>query len=639
MPIKPERTAGRKLPMPLAPLMQLPNWLIWKREWQHDRWTKLPRQAKHPEHYASTGDPHTWSTYEEAAAAAQRAQLRGMWGGTGFVLLNTDVTGIDIDKCIGDEGNISAEALAIIRRCDSYTEISPSTRGVRIFGLSKSSEPYTMLQSMPGGGRLEVYRNTKRFLTITGNQISDGDALAVLDDVLAELKAEHQREKGETSKSNGGGGLKLGGAADSSTSGVFHQQVCRLAERGWSVEAIEADMRAHPKKYEETKAAKYEREGRLRREIERSMSKARPASTGRDSKQAEPIAYVDLTLPLQPREWVIHDRVPANNVTLMSGEGGAGKTILAMQMAACVLGHRRWLGLTPVQGKVTYLSCEDDEDELRRRFEDVARHYSMSREELVRLGLHTICRVSQDATLAVPDRDGWMQPTALFDELRREAMRVRPKLIVLDTAADVFAGNEISRRQVTQFLTLLRKLAADAGGAGVVLISHPSLTGVSTGSGLSGSTGWHNRVRARIYLTIVKDEDGEEESDSREVEFKKNNYGPKGKTLSLHWQEGVWVADEPPDETDMRIEHRRAEQLFRTLLKRFSEAGRNVSDRVSRSYAPALFSREPEAVKAKMSKRGLEDAMSRLFAKGIIKVVPDGPPSKLRTRIIETAIT
>jgi RecA-family ATPase len=332
--------------------------------------------------------------------------------------------------------------------------------------------------------------------------------------------------------------------------------------------------------------------------------------------------------------------VPANNVTLMSGEGGAGKTILAMQMAVCVLTHRRWLGLTPMQGKVIYLSCEDDEDELRRRFEDVARHYGTSREELVQQGLHTICRVSKDATLAVPDRDGQMQPTALFDELRREAMKVQPKLIVLDTAADVFAGNEISRRQVTQFLTMLRKLAADAGGAAVVLISHPSLTGVSTGSGLSGSTGWHNRVRARIYLTIIKDEDDENsDSGGREVEFKKNNYGPQGKTLPLHWQDGVWVADELPDEGDMQVAHRRGEGVFRALLKRFSEAGRNVTDKVSRSYAPALFSREPETLKAKMSKRDLEDAMSRLFAKGIIKVVSEGPPSHPRTRIVETDVT
>jgi hypothetical protein len=33
-----------------------------------------------------------------------------------------------------------------------------------------------------------------------------------------------------------------------------------------------------------------------------------------------------------------------------------------------------------------------------------------------------------------------------------------------------------------------------------VLIAHPSLTGMNTGSGLFGSTDWHNGPRARLYF-------------------------------------------------------------------------------------------------------------------------------------------
>ena len=60
-----------------------------------------------------------------------------------------------------------------------------------------------------------------------------------------------------------------------------------------------------------------------------------------------------------------------------------------------------------------------------------------------------------------------------------------------------FPGNEIDRRQTRQFVTLLRRLAIDANAA-VVLISHPSLTGIASGSGLSGNTAWHNSTRARL---------------------------------------------------------------------------------------------------------------------------------------------
>ena len=119
---------------------------------------------------------------------------------------------------------------------------------------------------------------------------------------------------------------------------------------------------------------------------------------------------------------------------------------------------------------------------------------------------------------------------SIFAEVRA----LRPRCVVLDTVSDVFLGDEIKRDQVRQFGTLLRKLAID-GNCAVVCSSHPSLTGLKSGSGLSGSTQWHNSVRARAYFRRPKangdDEDETEQSDNelRELEFLKNSYGPLGK--------------------------------------------------------------------------------------------------------------
>jgi RecA-family ATPase len=55
---------------------------------------------------------------------------------------------------------------------------------------------------------------------------------------------------------------------------------------------------------------------------------------------------------------------------------------------------------------------------------------------------------------------------------------LKPKHIGIDTSADVFAGNENDRAQVRQFISLLRKLAIVANGS-IVLLSHPSLTGIN----------------------------------------------------------------------------------------------------------------------------------------------------------------
>jgi hypothetical protein len=63
--------------------------------------------------------------------------------------------------------------------------------------------------------------------------------------------------------------------------------------------------------------------------------------------------------------------------------------------------------------------------------------------------------------------------------------------------AALFALPENDRSQTRQFISLLRRLAIVSNGS-VVLLSHPSLTGINSGSGISGSTAWHNSVRSRM---------------------------------------------------------------------------------------------------------------------------------------------
>ena len=43
-----------------------------------------------------------------------------------------------------------------------------------------------------------------------------------------------------------------------------------------------------------------------------------------------------------------------------------------------------------------------------------------------------------------------------------------------------------------------------------LLLAHPSLTGMSTGTGMSGSTGWNNAARSRMYFQVKKASDGTE---------------------------------------------------------------------------------------------------------------------------------
>ena len=347
-------------------------------------------------------------------------------------------------------------------------------------------------------------------------------------------------------------------------------------------------------------------------------------------KANEALPYVDLSLDLTPRQWLVPDRIPMRNVSSMSGEGAIGKSLLLMQLSGAVVLGKDWIGTLPEQGPVLYFNAEEDDDEVRRRMEDVARHLGATRQDMIDHGLHFLSFAGRDAILAQPDRVGILRPTPLFDRLRHEALQLRPKLIVFDTVADTFGGKENDRGQTRQFITLQRGLAIDANSA-VVMSAHPSLTGISTDTGLSGNTGWHNSVRYRMYFKTAPGDD----NSLRVLECKKSNYGPINEAILLRWKDGVYVVEPGTGTLDRLAAETEVDHLFIKLLRRFSDQGRNVSDKPSSSYAPSVFAGDPEAKKAKADKRALADAMARLFAAGKIQVVPFGPASRMRSKIIE----
>ena len=336
--------------------------------------------------------------------------------------------------------------------------------------------------------------------------------------------------------------------------------------------------------------------------------------------------------PAPEREWVVRNRVPLRNVTLLSGEGGVGKSILALHCAASTALGRDWLGTMPEPGAVLVVCCEDDEHELHRRLDRIAEHSGTDFTELSK-NTHLISLAGDDAIMATPEKSGLIVPTTLFKQVRQAIYDIRPRLIVIDNSADVYAGNENDRAQVRQFITLLRGPTIDVG-AGLILTSHPSLTGISTGTGLSGSTAWNASVRSRLYFkraTTAKDE--EPDPDLRVLEVMKSNYGPVGEAITLRWKDGLFLPVNGTGGLDKLAAEQRSDEVFLTLLAQFESQGRNVSDKpTAPSYAPAMFCKE-QAAKG-IPKAALADAMRRLFASNQIHVGHYGRPSRPYSKLV-----
>jgi putative DNA primase/helicase len=159
-----------------AVLKARPQWVLWRGADRIDQQTgevklnKIPiaPQTLRP---ASVTDDETWGTFRQCVDALPLALEEWQYddptgyrgGGLGFVVTPEDpYCGVDLDTCRDPQtGAVAPWARKIITALASYTEISPSQTGIRIF----------VAGALPPTGRrkgpLEMYDHA-RFLTLTG---------------------------------------------------------------------------------------------------------------------------------------------------------------------------------------------------------------------------------------------------------------------------------------------------------------------------------------------------------------------------------------------------------------------------------------------------------------------------------------
>jgi RecA-family ATPase len=363
-----------------------------------------------------------------------------------------------------------------------------------------------------------------------------------------------------------------------------------------------------------------------------------PEREGRDGKQETgPLPLICAAelhgKPIVDQQWHVPGLIPQKQVTALYGDGATGKSLLALMLAVATAMGLSWIGFEEINcGPVIYLGAEDDIEELHRRLAQIVLSLGVSLTEAH--DLHLVPLAGEDAVLATFNEKKMIETTKRWEQLRALVKRIRPTLLILDTKADLFGGNELDRVQARQFIGLLRGLAISTP-VSVVLLDHPSLTGMSSGTGASGSTGWSNSVRSRLYLerviVIEKTEAGafqrtELDETLRELSNKKANYSAKGAPIRLKWEDGVFVRQVSAFGLDTADRDSTAELTFMKLLRLTERQGVRVNAKSSTSYAPTVFARRTDA--EGITKRAFAGAMERLLNKGQIRIEHEGPPSR-----------
>lgn len=335
---------------------------------------------------------------------------------------------------------------------------------------------------------------------------------------------------------------------------------------------------------------------------------------------ASPLVPLDLAALAQrdpvPKAFIIPKLAPAGEVSLFSGAGAIGKSLLAQQLCTAIAAGRKTLGLNLEQAPAIYLTCEDDPEQLHWRQAAICRALHINMADLAGdLHLHSL-RGEPDNALAYWTPDGRLIPSLLYGRLSTLIANTGAKLVALDNVAHLYTGNENDRGQVTQFINLLNRLAGKTGAA-ILLLAHPNKAGDS----YSGSTAWLNAVRSQA--SMGRPEGDHEDPDTRVVTVGKPNYCQSGESIKFRWHEWAFVLDEeiPADqraELDSAIKASAENAAFLRCLEVCTEQRRAVSHNPGVNYAPAVFAKMPEG--KGYNRTAFESAFERLLSLGQIAI-------------------
>lgn len=144
------------------------QWVVWRSEQRGGKPTKVPYNARTGQ-LAKSDDPDTWASYRDALLAGEQ------FDGIGYVFSPDDpYSGVDLDDCIND-GKVAPWAEAQLLALNSYSEISPSGTGIKVWvegilpGSAKPRKEKIPASVIPldAPGSIEMY-SERRFFTVTG---------------------------------------------------------------------------------------------------------------------------------------------------------------------------------------------------------------------------------------------------------------------------------------------------------------------------------------------------------------------------------------------------------------------------------------------------------------------------------------
>ncbi len=458
------------LPKALEYLVDEPRWVVWGIEQGNEKCPYSPITKNR----AAVNNSDSWGTFEQAK---KYASSEG--GGIGLMLDATAGAAapivFDLDKCRDAKtGQLSDWAQQIVNSTGGLVEVSPSGTGLHIFGGGDAG-PIHQTVPQPGEGELEIFSQTRRYITITGTTL--GKVPESLPDI-SDVATRYARAQSLTEASQSPNSKLAQRLADLGKGINWHNNmrdsVAALVHHGLHDDAIQVIVENYrdTENYTQTET---------RKEVQAAIDGARNKGFGPNTfgehftqEYSPKLLTLDELENEQLPEQLIKNILPEGpGVAILGGQSGHGKSFLAVLFALHVaLGMD--IGPNEVkQGGVIYAANEGQAG-LSQRFSAVEEYFSHDRPSNLRV-LKTTPDLSAPATLQ-----------AFCDEMGELDFPI--SLIIIDTLSKATIGtDENSVKDVAQYMQNANGLAQTTGAL-VLLIDH---VGKDTNKGLRGSSAKH----------------------------------------------------------------------------------------------------------------------------------------------------
>jgi RecA-family ATPase len=316
-------------------------------------------------------------------------------------------------------------------------------------------------------------------------------------------------------------------------------------------------------------------------------------------------------------EWLLPGLIPMREgATLLTGEGGIGKSTLALQLACCVASGRDFLGMPVAQGNVVYFSAEDGGRMISIRASKLASRLGLSREDQDRLWVMDASRVDDPFLTTkrlLAGGSSTHQPSQRYQEIESVMETIKARLLIIDTLAMVFSGDEYGREEPTRFMGQLNRIAQKFDCA-ALLLAHPSKQAMSTGDGYSGSTAFRDKARSLIYFHRPANEA------PLDLALEQKNLGPLVAPLHLRLRDGLFERIEPGETATLpQAEVRQSvANAFKQIVLNIIVEGEVTGRLYSRTRAHVEIAAHEKA--RPLQPKAVRDLLDQLEAEGRIWV-------------------